>query len=801
MAMYTSSYINKALATRPEGPRHEGQVEGEKTIQPSVARRTVDLAGPYVKLLQNRFHAPSFADAWIMQPTPAAGLEVLPPIAYAHQPATNFNTRFVHVSLNKMRTSVNSLIWTPEGRRCITGTQSGEFTLWNGTQFNFETIIQAHESPVRSMQYAHNENWLLTGEDDGKLKYWKPNLECVKAEPAHKEAVRGIAFSPSDLKFASCSDDSTIKVWDFPTCKSEVTMTGHGGDVKSCDWHPTKAVLASGSKDGLVKVWDAKTGRNIATLHGHRNTVMQTLWNANGNWLLSACRDQSLKVTDMRTQKEIATYRGHNRDVTCAAWHPLHEELFASGGYDGSLMYWLVSSPEPQAEKRGAHDSVIWTLAWHPAGHMLATGSGDTCTKFWGRARPGDPWRDREQREQEETAATEGEVATGKNRQLASVDAAVARDSMGAIPGIGEAVTNHPPGTLSASRPPDLPPGIDTGDLLPPPPPGGPTGRPPGPPRPPAQAPSQHQQRLRPQMSGWGPSAGPPGSAGSSRKREYGSAFPDQGIQEHGRGRLARPLGEPAGHGAQQLPRQPTYPNAHPGQYKQTPTRSQGTGPSPQHRMGSSPQHQMQGSPQRQPQGRHQPRDRAGAIMRPQLTGALLRPQYAAGPPPVQHQSPLNDHMLSPPHGPVGQSQISSPPQDPRSRGGQGQTKNQGYNSGYRQDQGQTSGDQGPLARQGPPAAAQYPSRGQDYANSPEHDDDQIHQQGHQHSDSQGRGPGTGQTPVRFGRGGGHVSGAKAILLPGPPFGGQGNRGRGRGRSDGTYINPRGRGRGTKGRG
>ena len=33
----------------------------------------------------------------------------------------------------------------------------------------------------------------------------------VQAEPAHKEAVRGIAFSPSDLKFATCSDDSTIK--------------------------------------------------------------------------------------------------------------------------------------------------------------------------------------------------------------------------------------------------------------------------------------------------------------------------------------------------------------------------------------------------------------------------------------------------------------------------------------------------------------------------------------------------------------------------------------------------------------
>ena len=36
-------------------------------------------------------------------------------------------------------------------------------------------------------------------------------VNVVQAEPAHKEAVRGIAFSPSDLKFATCSDDSTIK--------------------------------------------------------------------------------------------------------------------------------------------------------------------------------------------------------------------------------------------------------------------------------------------------------------------------------------------------------------------------------------------------------------------------------------------------------------------------------------------------------------------------------------------------------------------------------------------------------------
>lgn len=36
--------------------------------------------------------------------------------------------------------------WTPEGRRLVTGASSGEFTLWNGLTFNFETILQVNAS-------------------------------------------------------------------------------------------------------------------------------------------------------------------------------------------------------------------------------------------------------------------------------------------------------------------------------------------------------------------------------------------------------------------------------------------------------------------------------------------------------------------------------------------------------------------------------------------------------------------------------------------------------------------------------
>lgn len=46
-------------------------------------------------------------------------------------------------------------------------------------------------------------------------------------------------------------------------------------------------------------------------------------------------------------------------------------------------------SEEPAARIPYAHDMAIWDMKWHPAGHLLATGSNDRQTKFWARNRPG----------------------------------------------------------------------------------------------------------------------------------------------------------------------------------------------------------------------------------------------------------------------------------------------------------------------------------------------------------------------------------------------------------------------------
>eukprot|EP00731_Ephydatia_muelleri_P015099 Em0008g819a len=204
-------------------------------------------------------------------------------------------------------------------------------------------------------------------------------------------------LSPTDAKLATCSDDGTVRIFDFIRCSEEFILRGHGADVKSVDWHPTKGLVVSGSKDNQqpVKLWDPRAGQSVCTLHAHKATVMCVKWNQNGNWLATAARDHLIKIFDIRMMKEMYVLKGHKNDVNTVAWHPVHESLFASGGSDGAILFWMVGHKREVGGMESAHESFIWSLSWHPLGHVLCSGSNDHTSKFWCRNRPGDEMKDK----------------------------------------------------------------------------------------------------------------------------------------------------------------------------------------------------------------------------------------------------------------------------------------------------------------------------------------------------------------------------------------------------------------------
>jgi len=163
-----------------------------KRMRKAIHRKTVDYNPSILKYLQNRIWQRDRRDQPAIQPDALYAVDIVPPPALMERPMNAVTTKFVRTSTNKFRCPIFCLTWTPEGRRLVTGASSGEFTLWNGLTFNFETILQAHDTAVRAMRWSHSDSWMVTADHAGYIKYWQSNMNNVKMYQGHKEPVRGI---------------------------------------------------------------------------------------------------------------------------------------------------------------------------------------------------------------------------------------------------------------------------------------------------------------------------------------------------------------------------------------------------------------------------------------------------------------------------------------------------------------------------------------------------------------------------------------------------------------------------------
>lgn len=371
----------------------------------------------------------------VVRPDNSYLIDLLPTLAYsssfnrnrknnkANLAALDVDSKFVHLSSSKVKHNINTVKWTPEGRRLLVAAHSGEFTLWNGMTFNFETIMQAHESPILTMQYSNNDEWLLSGDQNGTVKYWQPNFNNVNNITAHANCVRDIAFSPNDSKFLTCGDDSLVKIWNFNNGKEERSLLGHNWEVKSADWHKDLGLIVSGSKDNLVKLWDPRVSECIATLHGFKHTVNTTRFQPCGTkrLLASVSRDRSCRVFDLTTMKDMLVIRDSETDLSCCSWHPQHASLLTTAAFNGSINHYILDTYIPNSNdaipKKSsaisnvfnqagsieavqkipyAHERAVHALEYHPMGHLLCSAGSDKTARFWSRARPNDPmaWKD-----------------------------------------------------------------------------------------------------------------------------------------------------------------------------------------------------------------------------------------------------------------------------------------------------------------------------------------------------------------------------------------------------------------------
>ena len=155
-----------------------------------------------------------------------------------------------------------------------------------------ELIISGsgHSDFVSGMDiHPKKENIVVTSCGDGKVKLWDINQEkCTHTISDHAQTAWNVAFHDSGDFFATCSEDSYARIYDFnalsqgrkETCRT--VLRGHTDGVNYVNFQAFSHVVVTASQDKTVSLWDMRNGECTSTLYGHNGSVNHATFSLQG---------------------------------------------------------------------------------------------------------------------------------------------------------------------------------------------------------------------------------------------------------------------------------------------------------------------------------------------------------------------------------------------------------------------------------------------------------------------------------------------------------------------------------------
>ena len=325
--------------------------------------------------------------------------------------------------------AVLSVAWAPGSRRRLASASAdATVRIWDeiGPDYgpslvepSSALLLEGHGGPVMSADWLVSDDGscsrLSTASYDATVRIWAVggrdgnddrslvSPPALQALEGHSQNVDFVVFSPDGGSLASCSGDTTVRVWPIVGGvvgggSSSKVLRGHGDHVSSLAWSPSGSHLASASFDFTVRVWAVGSDhlqQSSQVLQGHTGRVNSVAWSPQGLRLASASSDSRVFIwavggDGLVEDTPLQVLSGHTAGswVLSLAWSPDGLRL-ASGAEESELLLWRfdeaggrVSDPSSPVAIRG-HNGKVLSLAWSPDGLCLASGSDDANVRIW----------------------------------------------------------------------------------------------------------------------------------------------------------------------------------------------------------------------------------------------------------------------------------------------------------------------------------------------------------------------------------------------------------------------------------
>ena len=143
--------------------------------------------------------------------------------------------------------SVNSVVFSPDGSRIVTGSDDQTAKLWDAQSGTPILELKGHTAAVTSVAFSPDNSRVVTGSDDKTARVWDARSgTCLLELKGHTVPVSGVAFSTDGTRIATSAgrvNDRTngeVRVWDADgRTPPPAHQPGRAGDERGVQprWH------------------------------------------------------------------------------------------------------------------------------------------------------------------------------------------------------------------------------------------------------------------------------------------------------------------------------------------------------------------------------------------------------------------------------------------------------------------------------------------------------------------------------------------------------------------------------------